>query len=288
MKTRKKSLSIKVLSVAIIAITLSVIVLNQIGSNSTLAYGRGRGRGAELEQNQESTVTITPIPSDQITYYSWDEIQKHNTPEDCWMVFEDKVYDVTKYLPEHDIYMDIRPWCGKDITEDFKTKAGTGEDHRPYAYRLLDNYYIGQVAGTTPMPSTTMPHEEDHEGILGFLGLKESRYGPLYTIIPFVLTLIVYTILRILKAKKKINLLQYNFILNTLLAIFGMLSAVFDFLLVAGHEHPEIYHAMDVKKAHIWVSFVFAALMLTHFIDRIKIYLAQSKSLKRKKNQVKG
>eukprot|EP00894_Picocystis_sp_ML_P000578 jgi/Pico_ML_1/51095/g2182.t2 len=30
-----------------------------------------------------------------------EEVQKHNTEDDCWLVIGEKVYDVTAYLPEH-------------------------------------------------------------------------------------------------------------------------------------------------------------------------------------------
>ena len=33
--------------------------------------------------------------------FSVDEIAKHNTEEDCWVVIHGKVYDVTEFLPDH-------------------------------------------------------------------------------------------------------------------------------------------------------------------------------------------
>lgn len=33
--------------------------------------------------------------------YEMEEVQKHNTEDDCWLVIGGKVYDVTTYLPEH-------------------------------------------------------------------------------------------------------------------------------------------------------------------------------------------
>jgi L-lactate dehydrogenase (cytochrome) len=32
---------------------------------------------------------------------SVEEISKHNTPEDCWIVVEGKVWDITEFAPEH-------------------------------------------------------------------------------------------------------------------------------------------------------------------------------------------
>lgn len=32
---------------------------------------------------------------------SVEEISKHNTPEDCWIVVDGKVYDITEFAPEH-------------------------------------------------------------------------------------------------------------------------------------------------------------------------------------------
>ncbi|AQK62784.1 Cytochrome b5 [Zea mays] len=33
--------------------------------------------------------------------YSMKEAALHNTPDDCWVVVDGKIYDVTKYLEDH-------------------------------------------------------------------------------------------------------------------------------------------------------------------------------------------
>jgi len=41
------------------------------------------------------------------------ELSSHNTANDCWIVFEDKVYDITSFLPKHPGGVHtISPYCG--------------------------------------------------------------------------------------------------------------------------------------------------------------------------------
>jgi len=52
--------------------------------------------------------------------FKWGEIQKHNKEEDCWVVLNDKVYDVTKFLPSHPGGRDvIIEQAGRDATKVF-------------------------------------------------------------------------------------------------------------------------------------------------------------------------
>jgi len=82
-------------------------------------------------------------------------VSTHNAPNDCWCVFENKVYDLTDYLNQHDVYLDIREWCGNDMAEDFKDKAGVGRDHKTSSYYLLENYYIGELDSTASTEEKT-------------------------------------------------------------------------------------------------------------------------------------
>jgi cytochrome b involved in lipid metabolism len=50
----------------------------------------------------------------------WEEIQKHDKPHDCWVVYEGLVYDVTEFISEHP--GDAALWrqgAGRDITNLF-------------------------------------------------------------------------------------------------------------------------------------------------------------------------
>lgn len=51
---------------------------------------------------------------------SLEEIMKHNTEEDCWVIIKDTVYDLTKFLSDHPGGKKaIMLFAGKDATEEF-------------------------------------------------------------------------------------------------------------------------------------------------------------------------
>eukprot|EP00049_Salpingoeca_infusionum_P017484 m.353148 g.353148 ORF g.353148 m.353148 type:complete len:124 (-) comp16692_c0_seq1:424-795(-) len=67
------------------------------------------------------------------------EVAKHNTQEDCWMIIENAVYDVTKFLIEHpggeEVMLDV---AGMDATTNFEDVG-----HSMDAREDLANYKIG-------------------------------------------------------------------------------------------------------------------------------------------------
>ena len=69
--------------------------------------------------------------------YTLDEIKKHNTKNDCWIVIHNNVYDVTEFLNEHpggsSIIVSI---AGQDATEYFE------ELHRPQILKEVGSPYI--------------------------------------------------------------------------------------------------------------------------------------------------
>ncbi|KAG5510115.1 hypothetical protein JKF63_07011 [Porcisia hertigi] len=58
----------------------------------------------------------------ELQMFSWAEITKHTSDDDCWVVMYDKVLDVTKFLNEHPGGFDpIRDMAGTDITNSFES-----------------------------------------------------------------------------------------------------------------------------------------------------------------------
>ena len=70
----------------------------------------------------------------------------HSSSSDCWLIINNKVYDVTSYIPIHPGgQQKIISSCGKDATLRFNTKDGIGNTHSAYARSLFDYYFIGNI-----------------------------------------------------------------------------------------------------------------------------------------------
>ena len=74
------------------------------------------------------------------------ELAGHDSPDDCWIVIDDVVYDVTDYIPLHPTPpVVMTPWCGKEASEAYHTK-GYGRPHSPGADAMLPKYRVGRFA----------------------------------------------------------------------------------------------------------------------------------------------
>ena len=96
-----------------------------------------RSRDSASEETRRSQRAVT---SKRLT---WDEIRTHTTQDSCWIVLNDKVYDVTPFLSVHPGGKRILlGQAGKDATSMFKAIA-----HSTFAVEESDKYYIGDVNG---------------------------------------------------------------------------------------------------------------------------------------------
>jgi len=86
----------------------------------------------------QSGAKSEPIPSpktDTAKEYSLDEVAKHNTEKDCWVVVNGQVLDVTNFLKDHPGGKKaILIYAGKDATEEFNMmhKPDVVEKYAPY------------------------------------------------------------------------------------------------------------------------------------------------------------
>ncbi|GAM27888.1 hypothetical protein SAMD00019534_110640 [Acytostelium subglobosum LB1] len=83
-----------------------------------------------------STTTTTD------TVYTMDEVRRHKSVDDLWVVVHDKVYDLTHFVKDHPGGMSvIMGEAGKDATLSFEDIG-----HSYTAYNLLEKFKIGVLA----------------------------------------------------------------------------------------------------------------------------------------------
>eukprot|EP00522_Entomoneis_paludosa_P011116 CAMPEP_0172439854 /NCGR_PEP_ID=MMETSP1065-20121228/705_1 /TAXON_ID=265537 /ORGANISM="Amphiprora paludosa, Strain CCMP125" /LENGTH=902 /DNA_ID=CAMNT_0013188603 /DNA_START=130 /DNA_END=2838 /DNA_ORIENTATION=- len=110
-----------------------------------------------LEQPQD--VEVAPAPAAEpkaggTKMFTLQEVEKHNTEEDCWIIVKNRVYDCTDYLELHPGGVDsITINAGADATDDFVAI------HSMKATKMLERYYIGDLDTS----SVTATKKEDEE-----------------------------------------------------------------------------------------------------------------------------
>ncbi len=228
---------------------------------------------------QEDTVAEEEVV--ELPVYTKEEVAEHDTPGDCWMSFEGAVYDLSEYVPDHDKFLDIREWCGRDMTADFKDKAGEGRDHKPGSYELLERYRIGNLKGDFDLVDAQVIVDD----VIQDTETEEVRSSGEYNIIiPFIITTILYWGMYFL-AKKKIlglSVLKFNGFWNTVLLLTLLLPAMgFGIFMMIRIKKPELWDIdFDFMYWHVELSLVMGFVAIYHFIQRFGQYTNQLKKKK--------
>jgi len=89
---------------------------------------------------------------------------KHNSKDDCWIIIgaagSEKVFDVTKYLPDHpggpEIVLDYAGKNADDMFEDI--------GHSKTAREKLSQYYIGDLKADPSKPKAKASKKEAQAG----------------------------------------------------------------------------------------------------------------------------
>ncbi|XP_031285531.1 cytochrome b5 [Pistacia vera] len=87
------------------------------------------------------------------------EVSEHNSPKDCWLVIDGKVYDVTKFLDDHpggdEVLLSA---TGKDATDDFEDVG-----HSSSAKAMMDELCVGHIdSSTIPTKVKYTPPKQPH------------------------------------------------------------------------------------------------------------------------------
>jgi len=97
------------------------------------------------EKKQKIEIKKVEQETPKKSSFSISDVAKHNNENDCWIVIDGKVYDVTSYIESHPGGRAMANFCGQDGSLAFATK-GKNKPHSPAAYEILKTLYIGDLS----------------------------------------------------------------------------------------------------------------------------------------------
>ncbi len=131
----------------------TILVLGAWPKNDTSYISNNTEAGAE-----SAVSAVDPVSGVPAAVLTLEEIAKHNTREDCYLIVKGSVYSVAGFIDQHPGgAKKILEMCGKEATAVFTAI------HSNFAWNLLKDFYIGKVgesvtaSTTTPVSNTTLP-----------------------------------------------------------------------------------------------------------------------------------
>jgi len=121
-------------------VVIPVLIIGFIGNNKTASV-----LNFNLQNQQQSAVPN--IPGQSNINLTIQEVSKHNSVSDCWMIVNSKIYMLTDFLNTHSGGSSAMiPYCGKDGTNAYDTKdKNPARSHQQGDLSILQNYYIGDL-----------------------------------------------------------------------------------------------------------------------------------------------
>ena len=103
-------------------------LVNLLMTNNKITRKKGGKKMKHIKIKQYNNLTL-------------EEVKKHNTKEDAWTIIENKVYNITHWIPKHPGGDIIKQALGKDATQLF-----IANNHPSYVKKtILPKYYIGTL-----------------------------------------------------------------------------------------------------------------------------------------------
>merc|ERR1712014_71931 len=114
------------------------------------------------ELGEDGASAIVQAAVEESRYVSMDEVARHNTPDDCWVILHGNVYNLTEFAKRHLGGMElITRLAGKDGTEAFSRVHGesilSGLDTRFKLGLLRCEAELLQTSASTPSEAVTTP-----------------------------------------------------------------------------------------------------------------------------------
>lgn len=140
----KKIVFISLVSAIIIVST--IMVVGFLGKQNNTKQPSNNTNSATPASNTETAKPSSQSGSSQGSKtYTISDVAKRNTESNCWLIINNKVYDVTSYINQHPGgAIRITDYCGKEATQAFATQGGEGQ-HSPNTSSILNTYLIGII-----------------------------------------------------------------------------------------------------------------------------------------------
>jgi cytochrome b involved in lipid metabolism len=76
-------------------------------------------------------------------------VARHRSADDCWIIIADRVYNITHFLKDHPGGQAILlAYAGRDATREFETH----HQHSVQAIELMEKLYVADVDTSSPEP----------------------------------------------------------------------------------------------------------------------------------------
>jgi len=99
----------------------------------------------DVQTTTKKIIKVTPVTDEDLKAkdkkFSRTEVARHNTKDDCWIVYKNKAYDVTKFVDVHPAGPNyLTDYAGTDASVEYDQVGHTGD-----AYDILQTFYVGDV-----------------------------------------------------------------------------------------------------------------------------------------------
>jgi cytochrome b involved in lipid metabolism len=111
--------------------------------------GKGAVANAGYPDEQLPLSNLSDAPPIDLPVISWDEVRRHDTEDDLWVVFSGHVYDLSSFAKNHPGGLEILlRGVGKDLT-----KAFENANHSEMTQVFTLNFRIGKIEAEVPLPA---------------------------------------------------------------------------------------------------------------------------------------
>ncbi|KAM9999634.1 hypothetical protein ACTFIZ_008089 [Dictyostelium cf. discoideum] len=148
----------------------SVLTLNNNNNNNKYIQKRSYASGSEDEtwllekadpsilQDDHPGYPFSELVDTTLPEFTIQEVSRHNSREDCWIIINEKVYNVSSYVSSHPGGDMILQNAGGESTTLFKEAPMTS-----YAHIIMKDFHIGYCRHQRRFDGfTPRQHDEDH------------------------------------------------------------------------------------------------------------------------------